>query len=257
MQFSVVPFFAIGLFAFLGWLVRRASREAFIDAGQARSLYGFLALLIGWGAVSTVMGIRGLHATPWLLREVPLLWQACVAISLLCGFYALSPTLRSSLEGLARGASTTWLIWVQALRIGAIGSVAKALSGEISSSYPLWVGIPDFVYGLSAPIVGWLVYRGVLRDKALAIWGGIGAAIILVPTFGFMPYWMSEPGFSFIFEFPMVLAPSIVVPVLILLNFLLSGQQLIKARAERATTKQEPRTPSERTGRALSTPLGG
>jgi len=33
---------------------------------------------------------------------------------------------------------------------------------------------------------------------------------------------MNEPGFTFILEFPMVLAPSIVVPILILLNALLA-----------------------------------
>jgi hypothetical protein len=238
MQFSVVPFFVIGIFAFLGLLVRRASREAFIDARQARSLYAFLAVLIAWGVTSTVMGIHGLHAAPWLLREVPLLWQACVAMVLLSVFYALSPALRNGLEGLARGASTTALVWVQALRIGAIGSVAKALNGQIDSSFPLWVGIPDFIFGLSAPVVAWLLYRGAIGHRALALWGGIGAAVILVPTFGFMPYWMSEPGFSFIFEFPMVLAPSVVVPVLILLNFLLSGQQLMIARARRHSGTQ-------------------
>ena len=30
---------------------------------------------------------------------------------------------------------------------------------------------------------------------------------------------MNEPGFEFIFEFPMMLAPSIVVPIFLFLNF--------------------------------------
>ena len=231
MEFSIVPFLVLGVFAFLGALVRRASRDSFIDHRQARSLYAFLAVLIVWGVACTVMGILGMHSNPSLIRAVPLLWQSCVAIVLGSGFYALSPTFRGSLVGLALGTPTTWLIWVQALRIGAIGSVFKVFSGEIQSGFPLWVGIPDFFFGLSSPVVAWLVYRGSVGERALAVWGGLGAAIILVATFGFMPYWMSEPGFSFIFEFPMVLAPSIVVPTLVLLNLLLSAQQMIKGRS--------------------------
>jgi hypothetical protein len=231
MEFSTVPFLAVATLAFLGELVRRASRDAFIDYRQTRSLYALVAVLIAWGVATTVMGIQGIHSDPSLMREVPLLWQSCVAIALVCGFYALSPTFRGSLVGLALGTPTTWLIWVQALRIGAIGSVFKVFSGEIQSGFPLWVGLPDFFFGLSSPVVAWLVYRGSIGERALAVWGGLGAAIILVPTFGFMPYWMSEPGFSFIFEFPMVLAPSIVVPTLVLLNSLLSAQQMMKGRS--------------------------
>lgn len=229
MEFSTVPLLVFAILAFLGVLVRRASWNAFIDPRQARSLYAFLAVLIAWGLASTVMGARGIHSNSSLMRGVPLLWQSCVVIVVLCGFYFVSATFRGSLVGLARGTSTTWLIWVQALRIGAIGSVAKVLSGEIQSGYPLWVGIPDFFFGLSAPVVAWFFYRGSIGNRAVAAWGGLGAAIILVPTFGFMPYWMSEPGFRFIFEFPMVLAPSVVVPVLVLLNLLLSAQQMMKA----------------------------
>jgi hypothetical protein len=231
MEFSTVPFLVVAILAFLGALVRRASHDAFIDSRQARSLYEFVAVLIAWGVASTVMGIQDIHSNPSLIREVPLLWQSCVAIVLVFGFYALSPRFRGSLVGLAFGTPTTWLIWVQALRIGAIGSVFKVFSGEIQSGFPLWVGIPDFLFGLSTPVVAWLVYRGSIGDRALAVWGGLGAAIILVPTFGFMPYWMNEPGFSFIFDFPMVLAPSIIVPALVLLNLLLSAQQMMKGRA--------------------------
>jgi hypothetical protein len=59
-------------------------------------------------------------------------------------------------------------------------------------------------------------------NRFLMIWNLIGPAIILLPIFLFMNYWMNEPGFTFIFEFPMVLAPSIVLPIFLFLNFLLA-----------------------------------
>ena len=96
----------------------------------------------------------------------------------------------------------------------------------------LWVGIPDFLFGASAIIVGWLLLRnpGGYR-RTLIVWSVAGAAIILVPTFGFMPYWMNEPGFTFIFEFPMVMSPSIIVPIFILLNLLLAWKAVRQENA--------------------------
>ena len=107
------------------------------------------------------------------------------------------------------------------MRIGAIGSVMKALRGDVTSTFPLWVGIPDFLFGLSALLVGWLFLKKSVSPRFLIVWNLIGTAIILVPLLA-MPYWMGEPGFSFIFEFPMVLAPSVVVPILLYINFLMA-----------------------------------
>ncbi len=45
-----------------------------------------------------------------------------------------------------------------------------------------------------------------------------------------MPYWMHEPGFAFIFVFPMVLALGIAVPVRVLLNLLLEWRSFVAGR---------------------------
>jgi hypothetical protein len=141
--------------------------------------------------------------------------------------FALSSTFRSALNGLADTTPASWLVFFEALRIGALGSVVKALRGEITSSFPIWVGIPDFLYGVSAIILGLLLLRSPFdRRVTLIAWAIAGAGIILVPLFGLMPYWMSEPGFSFIFEFPMVISPSIIVPILIFANLLLAWKTI-------------------------------
>ena len=54
----------------------------------------------------------------------------------------------------------------------------------------------------------------------MALFSYFGFALIFLPTYVPMNYWMDEPGFTFIFEFPMVLAPSIVIPIFISLNLL-------------------------------------
>ena len=137
-----------------------------------------------------------------------------------------SRSVRSGLHGIAQVTPISWLVFVQAVRIGALGGIIKGIRGEITSGFIFWVGIPDFIYGVSALVIGFLLLRGAIGNRTLLAWSLLGPAIILVPMFGMMSYWMNEPGFIFIFEFPMVLAPSIVLPVLLLLNFLLAWRAI-------------------------------
>ena len=232
MKPSIVPVYVLLVFFFSIYVTYRARRDDKISTPEARSVYLFITGLFGWTVVATVLGLRNLHAAPWLLERVPLLWQACVAVAMFMGMFALSRTFRRALNGLADATPATWLVFFQALRIGALGSVVKTVRGDITSSFPLWVGIPDFLYGVSAIFLGWLLLSSPVGHRTTLIaWAIAGASIILLPLFGLMPYWMSEPGFTFIFEFPMVMSPSIIVPILILFDFLLAWKAIRQGSA--------------------------
>jgi len=166
------------------------------------------------------------------MEQIPLLWQSFVPIVLLSIGLIFSRTVRSGLRGIVAHTPWHWLVFVQALRIGAIGGVMKGIKGDITSGFVFWIGIPDFLFGLSALVVGWLLLRNAVSHLFVAIWNLVGALLILLPTFIPMNYWMNEPGFVFIFEFPMVLAPSIVIPLFILLNLLMAWR-IFEIRTER------------------------
>jgi len=220
MKFSVLYISVIVVFAFCIFINRKAKNNQSISKAEARSVDVLLLLFFVWTLIAIMLGIKGSHVL--LMEHIPLLWQACVPVAIVFIGLLLSRNLRSALSSIASGTPWHWLVFFQALRIGAIGGVMKGLRGEVKSGFVFWVGIPDFFFGVSALIVGWLLLRKVVGNSFLMVWNLIGAAIILLPTFLFMNYWMNEPGFTFIFEFPMVLAPSIVVPAFILLNFLLA-----------------------------------
>jgi hypothetical protein len=231
MSFSSVPVLVVALLGFLLWMVTRARTSAAISRDQARGAYWLVAALGVWCAVLTGLGLNGVNESLAASPSAPrVLWQAGVAV-VIVAFALLVPALRATVAVL--GDVTPWrvLIAIQAIRISAIGSVAKFLRGEIASNFPLWVGIPDFLFGTSAVLVAVLYARGRIGHGPLAAWSLIGAAIILVPTFGLIPYWMQEPGFAFIFEFPMVLAPGVAVPILVLLNLLLGWRSFAARRA--------------------------
>ena len=220
MKFSVLPIFVIIVFTFCIWITRRAKLKQSISVAEGRSVYALLLAFFAWTVIAVVMGLKGIHVS--LMDQIPLLWQACVPIVLLSLGLIFSRTLRSGLRGIVANTPWHWLVFAQAMRIGAIGGVMKGIKGEITSDYIFWIGIPDFLFGLSAPVVGWLLLRNAVSNSFLAIWNLVGALLILLPTFIPMIYWMNEPGFIFIFEFPMVLAPSIVVNIFILLNLLMA-----------------------------------
>ena len=231
MKLSVLPILVICVFAFCIVIARRAKHNQAITREEARSVYLLLVTLLAWTLISIVLGIKGIHASSWLLERTPLLWQANVPIVILVVGLLFSRTLRGALRGIASSTPWHWLVFFQALRIGALGGVVKGIKGEVTSSFVFWVGIPDFLFGVSALIVGRLLLRNAVSNGFLMIWNLIGAAIILLPTFLFMNYFMNEPGFIFIFEFPMVLAPSIVVPIFIFFNILLAWRILELTRS--------------------------
>jgi len=222
MKFSIPFIYVIIIFAFCIVITSRAKREQSINTTETRSVYFLFLAFFVWTLISAAMGLKGIHASPLLMERVPLLWQTCTPVAILGVALLISRSLRNALRGIAASTPWHWLVFVQALRFGAIGGVMKGIKGEITSGYILWIGIPDFLYGASAIIVGWLLLQKAVGNRFLIIWNLIGPAIILLPTFVFMNYWMNEPGFTFIMEFPMVLAPSIVVPIFIFLNFLLA-----------------------------------
>jgi hypothetical protein len=219
MKLSILPIFVIIVFAFCIFITRRAGKNNSINTSETRSVYFLLLAFFVWTLICIALGIRDLHVT--LMEHVPLLWQACVPVVILVIALFFSRNLRGGLRGIAAGTPWHWLVFFQALRIGALGGVMKGIKGEVTSSFVFWVGGPDFLYGVSALIIGWLLLRKAVGNRFLMIWNLIGPAIILFPTFVFMNYFMNEPGFIFIFEFPMVLAPSIVVPIFISINCLL------------------------------------
>jgi hypothetical protein len=218
MKLSIVPIYIAFVFIFCIAITRRARSNQSIKAAEARSVYLLLLAFFVWTLIASVLGIREKHVE--FMAHIPLLWQAFVVIVLWSTAFMFSSTLRNGLRAVATNTPEHWLVFIQALRIGALGGIMKVMRGEVTSGFVFWVGIPDFLFGVSALVVGWLLMRKVVGPRFLIAWNLVGFAVIILPTFVPMNYWMNEPGFSFIFEFPMVLSPSIIVPTLVSLNLL-------------------------------------
>jgi len=114
----------------------------------------------------------------------------------------------------------------EGLRILAIGGIIKGYTGEFSPFYAKYIGIPDFLYGAMPLIAAVLIYKGVWKERSAIIISLIGFTIIF--PFGMIlinvglpgaMYMIEEPlSLKTIFEFPMALAPTLVVPIFVMVN---------------------------------------
>ncbi len=249
---SILPFYLVIVFGFGIGIAHRAAIHGTSSRRETRGVDMLLGTLFIWTLVCAALGLKGLHTSPALLAALPFLWQAVVPVMVVAAGLLCFPVLRRALGKIAMSTPLAWLVWIQALRIGAAGGVIKGLRGDILSSYVFWVGIPDLLYGISALVLGLLLLFRSMGLRGMLIWHLLGPAIILLPTFGFMPFFMNEPGFDFILAFPMVLAPGIVVPFLIFLNLLAAWKigPALKRKVRVAEVRNGPTAPSTDAGRA-------
>ena len=168
MRLSILPIFVILVFVFCLLITLRARRGGSINRAEARSVYYLVLALVAWTVVLVGLGINGIHVA--LMKSVPLLWQAGVPVGIAMIGFVVSGNLRPAVRGIATSTPGLWLVLIQALRIGALGGVIKGIQGEVTSSFVFWVGIPDFLIGISAIMVGWLLLRRAVSDGFLVAW---------------------------------------------------------------------------------------
>ncbi|MEM7488665.1 MAG: hypothetical protein AAF390_06025 [Pseudomonadota bacterium] len=207
--------------AFLFWIGFRGGRPAF----EAAVAVG-MALAV-WGAVSATMALRGTYETPGFLATMPGLWLPAVPFAVV-GATLIVPGIRKGLLRIADTTPTHWLVAVQALRIAALGTLIKTAQGTFPLEVELAIGVTDLAFGLSGLALFGPSRRGALSADALAIWHLSGMAIILLPGMvaiqsGLPGPWRvfhNAPTSEVMLDWPMVMAPSLVVPCFLLLNLL-------------------------------------
>jgi hypothetical protein len=140
--------------------------------------------------------------------------------------WMVSKSLRQGIDQVVDQTPLYLIMGFEGLRILAIGGIYKGYIGEFSAFYAKYIGIPDFLYGVTTLIAAVLIYRGIWKERSAIIINLIGF-IIIVP-FGMILINVGLPGAMFmieespslktIFEFPMALAPTLVVPLFVIVN---------------------------------------
>ena len=245
MKFSMLPFlYLIQLVAIL-----RVTRNTYdlgqISGGQKNQINIILAALTLWGGLSTYLAMNGYYQSEVFLSSLPGFWITSVPVLIVMIPWMVSKTLRQGIDKVIDRTPLHLVMVFEGLRILAIGGIIKGYTGEFSLFFAQVIGVPDFIYGVTTLIAAYLIYQGVWKEKSAITINLIGF-IILVPFAvalinvglpGAMYMIEESPSLKTIFEFPMALAPTLVVPIFAMVN-LFVALRLIKRQQEENTGDQ-------------------
>lgn len=240
MKPSLVPLLMIAVLTAIRFAAWRAARDKKLD--RPGWIDFLLVLLVAWGVITTWLGYHGFYLSQSFLASYPTLWVPFLPVVIVFTALMLSAPARRAVDQLIDATPQTWLIGIHALRILAIGSLIKAWQGSFVVSFALWVGIPDLLFGLSALFMMRAAAGNRLSPTALLLWNALGVLVILpgAPLVaqmglpGFLHAFDETPPMTTVYEFPMVLAPTFVVPVFVMLNMLVAMRSVARMLAASA-----------------------
>jgi hypothetical protein len=200
------------------WLSHRAVARNFITGYQRWLVVCWIFVLSIWGGASAFLAVSGFYSSAAFLALLPGLWWVLIPMAVTASFAAM-PAFRGGLIEIVRQEPKA-IIALQVLRITAIGSVFKAANGLL----PVWfagpIGVLDALFGLSAI---WLLTtwpKDGRSPRQLIVWNAAGVALLFATPLmiqmglpGPLYILTSLPDASALFEYPMVLAPTLIVPL--------------------------------------------
>jgi hypothetical protein len=238
MTFSTIPLLFLIQLMVIYKVTIKTQNSGHISAAQKNTIILLLMFLTCWGGLSTHLGMSGYYQSDVFLSSLPGLWITQIPILIVMVPWMASKTLRQGIDEVIDNTPLHLIMAFEGLRVLAIGGIYKGYVGEFSPVFSKFIGIPDFLYGLTTLIAAVLIYRGVWKEKSAIIINLIGF-IIIVP-FGTLlinaglpgPMYMIEesPSLATIFELPMALAPTLVVPIFVMVNLFVALRLIIRKR---------------------------
>ncbi len=212
---------ALGLVAWLGVMFGRVAPERDLRAARL----SVLAVLLGWILASSAIAYRGLYLR-WNAEYLLVVAGTLAPLVLVSGLAAVSPRVRRLFAVFLERISLESLTSVHVVRVLAIGTLYKWLSGALPGHFIVPVGIPDFLIGLTALPMSWRVAKDPRAYRRLfTAWNliGAGAYLLAVPLIQ-----LSQPGPLHLFSggartdevlsFPMSIVPTFIAPVLLAIH---------------------------------------
>ena len=241
MQSSMTALLVAIELGFVLLLARRSGRLGNIQ-GSESPVYVYLLWLAGYAIVTSYLGARGVYVSAELLKWLPALWLQLITVAAVVLPLALFADLRQEMRQIVDDTPLHWFAWFHGLRVGALGTAYKTSIGEFPVYFELLVGIPDFLFGLSAFWIASRLRKGLLSERAFMNWNLIGA-LVIVPSApillqlglpGPLQVFTSLPDARAVFTYPMSIAPMVGVPLFVLINLWVAWRLWERSRSRLA-----------------------
>jgi hypothetical protein len=244
MKDSMLPFLFIAQIALLWSAVRRARRAGKISDSQSASLYTVVGLLALWTPISGFLAISGIYTSPAVLGNLPGLWVTMVPVVVLMVPWLASASFRDSINQVIDAVGLHNVVLFEGLRVLAIGGIVKGLRGEFSAELAFYLGIPDLIFGALSLWAAYQLYKGSLSLKWVLALNAYGFLIIVpggvvLMNLGIPGPWHiihTTPDMVSMFQYPMALAPTAVVPIFVAINAFIVNYVLTHNKTQVAST---------------------
>ena len=171
---------------------------------------------------------------PWfaqerILRSFPMVWLPLFPFVVQTAVFQLWQWETIS-ELLRHQDSYQSVLMLQGLRVLAVGSLIKWKHGLFPTAFAWGTAFPDMIFGISTWwVLALLTGTEEPAWQLLALWNAAGLLLILpagilIVQLGMAPtrlYPSTRAPYKLVFEYPMVLGPAVVVPILLSWNGLL------------------------------------
>ena len=210
-----------------------ASREVLSNSRQRKTFaIASGVLLLSWLVFAYGLALEGAFEA-----EITLTFPRIaigIGVPLLAGVILLygSPTAKTVSSAL----SLPWLVGIQLYRVVGLNFLVLYALGLLPGEFALPAGIGDVIVGLTAPLVGYALYKQLRWSKAAAVAWNVFGILDLVVAIG--TGFLTSPGplqslalqssNELISKFPLVLVPVFAVPLSILLH--LAALRLLRTR---------------------------
>lgn len=226
-EFSSIPFLFIAQSLFLLTAASHTKRRMRSPHTGSTGIIVISSLSL-WGGLSTYLSTSGVYATSAFLSLMPGLWLPFIPFIIVGLILLALPFTRISVQDVALAVPSHWWVGIQALRILALGTLLKTTTGHFPVHVELAVGLTDAAFGMSGVFIYRLAKSHRISVDALALWHVVGLLIIMLPGElaiqtglpGKLQIFSAPPTAEIMLAFPMVLAPSLVVPIFLMLNIL-------------------------------------
>ncbi len=239
MQFSLMPLLFLTVFILIV-LHARTVAKANLELNQGyKRFWGLWMILLAWGFASSFLAINGYYRIDAFYSLYPGLWFPFISYPVI-GAFLLDNEVRAFVFEMLNRKYYLSLVKFQALRLLALGTIIKAIIGTFPVYFAVLTGIPDFLFALFAFWLGFIA-----KEKASLAWekrfyfSNLLGILVIVPAAPLIQlglpspfrYFDSLPTVEVAFTFPTNLAPTLVVPLFVIVNLLtLIGAKLRTAK---------------------------
>ena len=225
MQISLSPILLAIELGFVFTLAWRCGRAA-PTQGSMGPVYVYLLWVTAYAVIASILGARGVYTSDELLKTLPGLWLQLITVAIVVLPVVLFDGVRNGMRRIVDITPWHWFAYFHGLRIAALGTAYKTMIGEFPAYFEYAVGVPDFLFGLSAFWVARKAKQGEISEKGFLIWNLIGALIIVPSTPivlqlglpGPLQVFTSLPDARAVFTYPMSIASMVGVPLFVLIN---------------------------------------